>query len=103
MTEDEALALLTVAMGYGPHSVIGQSHARRTLARLHASGAAIYKKKVFKQGRRPTKSTKMTPEIADAIRVAFRANPNMTQHEIAVMFNVNSGRVNEVLNGTGAF
>ena len=39
----------------------------------------------------------MTPELRKAIRTHYEADPEVTQQEIANMFNVNIGRVNEVL------
>jgi hypothetical protein len=39
----------------------------------------------------------MTPELRAAIMEYFEGDPEATQQEIANMFNVNIGRVNEVL------
>lgn len=74
--------------------------AQEMIDKLEAQGFAVYKKKVFKHGRRPTSSVRMTKELALAIREAYRQNPNLTQHEIAEMFNVNHGRVSEALGGS---
>jgi len=53
----------------------------------------------MKNGRRPNASTPMTPQLRRAIRIYFARNPEATQQEIANLFNVNSGRVNEALEG----
>jgi len=71
--------------------------ATKIVAKLEAQGMTIYKKKVSKNGRRPTTSQPMTPAIATAIRAYYSAYPDATQQEIANKFNVNIGRVNEVL------
>lgn len=47
----------------------------------------------------PKSSATMTDELADRIRAYKAANPNATQMMIAIRFNVNSGRVSEVLRG----
>jgi DNA-binding MarR family transcriptional regulator len=71
--------------------------ATKIVAKLEAQGMTIYKKKIFKNGKRPTSSQPMTPAIAKAIRAYYSAYPDATQQEIANKFNVNIGRVNEVL------
>jgi hypothetical protein len=67
------------------------------LRKLEAQGYTIYKKKVFVNGRRPNTSEPMTPALRTAIRNYYEADPDATQQEIANIFNVNIGRVNEVL------
>lgn len=47
----------------------------------------------------PTKSATMTPEMAAEIRAVKKANPSLSQMEIARQFNVNPGRVSEALRG----
>jgi len=49
--------------------------------------------------RAPATSTPMTPELADEIREFAAANPGMSHQEMAVVFNVNLGRVSESLSG----
>lgn len=71
--------------------------ARIVLDRLEAQGMTIYKKKVAKNGRRPPTSVPMTEQLARQVRQYFYTHPDATQQEIANMFNVNIGRVNEVL------
>lgn len=71
--------------------------AQDALQRLEANGLTIYKKKVFKNGKRPVASRAVTPEINEAIRAYFTAYPKATQQHIANVFNVNIGRVNEAL------
>lgn len=67
------------------------------LRRLEEQGYTVYKKKVFKNARRPTSSQPMTPELRTSIRAYYTATPDATQQDIANIFNVNIGRVNEVL------
>ncbi len=45
------------------------------------------------------KSTPMTPELADDIREYRAENPDASQREIAEHFDINPGRVSEVLIG----
>lgn len=71
--------------------------ARRILERLEVQGMAVYKKKVFKNGRRPNSSQSVTRKLAEKIYNYFRQNPDETQQSIANKFNVNIGRVNEVI------
>jgi len=71
--------------------------ARKIITKLEGNGLTIYKKKVHKNVRRPTASQPMTPAIAKAIRAYYNAYPTATQQEIANLFSVNIGRVNEVL------
>ncbi len=51
-------------------------------------------------GRRvPTTSKAMTTERTEAIREYAGAHPERSEHEIAVLFGVNQGRVSEALFG----
>jgi dTDP-glucose pyrophosphorylase len=76
---------------------VGATLARRIPKELERQGLTIYRKKVFKNARRPTSSAPMTSELRTAIRAYYEADPEATQQEIANMFGVNIGRVNEVL------
>lgn len=49
--------------------------------------------------RAPATSTPMTPELADEIREFSEENPGMSQQDVGVVFNVNHGRISEVLKG----
>jgi predicted XRE-type DNA-binding protein len=49
--------------------------------------------------RAPASSTKMTPELYEEIKEYAEANPGMSHQEIAVVFNVNHGRVSEAISG----
>jgi hypothetical protein len=49
--------------------------------------------------RAPATSTPMTAELADEIREFAEANPTMSQQDVGVVFNVNHGRISEVLKG----
>lgn len=73
--------------------------ATRLLIQLEQNGYTVYRKKQFKNGRRPNVSQPLTPKLAKQIRKYFIANPDATQQEIANTFNVNIGRVNEALEG----
>lgn len=73
--------------------------ARKIITKLEAQGLTIYKKKVQKNARRPSASQPMTPQLAKAIRAYFLAYPLATQQEVANVFSVNIGRVNEALEG----
>jgi hypothetical protein len=44
-------------------------------------------------------STPMTPELAEEIREFAEANPGTSHQDIAVVFNVNHGRVSEIISG----
>lgn len=74
-----------------------EAEAVELLTALEAQGCAIYKKKVFKNGRRPNASQPLTEALKHAIRAYFHSHPNATQQEIAHVFNVNNGRVSEAL------
>lgn len=76
---------------------VGATLAHRIPKELERQGLTIYKKKVFKNIRRPNSSQPMTPELRAAIIEYFEGDPEATQQEIANVFNVNIGRVNEVL------
>lgn len=73
--------------------------AKKIISKLEANGMTIYKKKIFKNGKRPISSKPFTPELAAKIRSYYVSHPHMTQQEIANVFHVNSGRVNEALSG----
>ncbi len=49
--------------------------------------------------RAPTRSPKLTPEMAQQIRDYKAANPDAHQQDIAQIFGVNHGRVSEALEG----
>jgi len=66
---------------------------------LEQRGLALYRKKRMRNGRRPNASQPMTPALAAAIRQALQDDPEITQSELASRFNVNIGRVAEVLQG----
>ena len=76
---------------------VGPAEARCILHNLHEMGLTIYKKKVAKNGRRAAVSQPLTPKLALDIRKYFYTHPDATQQEIANVFNVNIGRVNEAL------
>lgn len=71
--------------------------AKKIITNLESNGLTIYKKKIHKNPRRPVASQPMTPNLAEAIKAYYAYNPTATQSQIASVFNVNSGRVNEVL------
>jgi hypothetical protein len=86
-------AAITVLQKLGLELAEGEGLLRK----LEEQGYTIYKKKVFANGRRPNTSQPMTPELRIAIRNYYEAIPDATQQDIANIFNVNIGRVNEVL------
>lgn len=90
--KDEAIKALAKAAG------VSIPAARRIMERLEANGMTVYKKKVAKNERRPASSQTMTEELAQEIILYYAKNPEATQQQIANEFNVNIGRVNEVLN-----
>lgn len=49
--------------------------------------------------RAPVSSVKLTPSVKQRIRDIKIANPRLSEQEIAVMVNVNAGRVSETLTG----
>ncbi|MEG8219726.1 hypothetical protein OSJ57_03705 [Sphingomonas sp. HH69] len=49
--------------------------------------------------RAPTRSPKLTPDMAQKIREYKAENPNAHQQDIAQVFGVNHGRVSEALEG----
>jgi hypothetical protein len=49
--------------------------------------------------RAPAASTKVTPELYEEIREFAEANPTTAHQDIAVIFNVNHGRVSEAIKG----
>ena len=57
----------------------------------------MHRKTAARRGSRD--STKMTPELASAIRAYAAADPKLSQRAIGEHFNVSSGRVSEALNG----
>lgn len=67
--------------------------------KLEAEGFTIYKKKVFRNGRRPSSSAYMTKALRAKIVEFYNANQTVTQSQIAAKFNVNAGRVAEALSG----
>lgn len=90
--KDEAIEALAKAAS------VSIPAARRIMERLEASGMTVYKKKVAKNERRPASSQPMTDELAQEIADYYEQNPETTQQQIANQFNVNIGRVNEILN-----
>jgi hypothetical protein len=73
--------------------------AENTIKQLEAAGFSVYKKKVFKNGRRPSTSKYMTKELKRIAVSMYNANPHLTNHEIAAQLGVNPGRVSEAING----
>jgi hypothetical protein len=52
--------------------------------------------------RAPASSTPVTPELYEEIKEYAEANPGMSHQDIAVVFNVNHGRVSEAIRGKRA-
>jgi hypothetical protein len=73
-------------------------------ARLEELGKEISQLSKMIARRKPTRiakpiSASMTPELIRDIRKYARANPKLSQLQIANHFNVNPGRVSEALRG----
>ena len=64
---------------------------------LHHLAEAAYRRKSVRKA--PVASRKMTPELAEAIRRDFAANPTFTQQRIAERHGVTAGRVSEAVRG----
>lgn len=97
MNEDALEALAVVLFGHARPAAV--ELAKEKVETLELLGFTVYKKKVFKNGRRPATSEPMTEALADNIRAVYRGNPSLSMHQIAAMFNVNHGRVSEAING----
>lgn len=78
---------------------VTESAAKAIIARMEAKGFTVYKKKIARNERRPVHSQRMTAKLAEAIRGYYERNPEATQQQIANVFNINIGRVNEALIG----
>lgn len=76
----------------------GADRASNLLEALEAEGMSIYKKKIIKE-RRPNSSQPMSEKLRAKILADYRADPSITQSALAARYNVNSGRVAEVLGG----
>lgn len=63
---------------------------------LHDLADQMYRKSAKR--RAPTRSPKLTPEMAKDIRDYAAANPNAHHQDIAEKFGVNHGRVSEAIN-----
>lgn len=98
---------------FGPLSTDGSSNLRRKLAEnlrgvqeqlviiLHeAQPKASHTKS---RSKRNAKTNPMTPELAQKILDFGRSHPDWTKKAIADRFNVNSGRVSEILNNTNRY
>jgi hypothetical protein len=46
-----------------------------------------------------TVSETVTPELADEVRGFCAANPDIPEHRVCILFNLNQGRVSEILRG----
>ncbi len=90
---------MTIQPIYALANAIGCNTERATaiMERLHQQGFTVYRKKVSKNRRRPATATPMSESLAAKIRAYYFDNPEVTQQEIANIFAVNIGRVNEAL------
>ena len=60
-----------------------EDRATDLLLKLHKVGYTVYRKKQFKNKRRPNSSQPLTPKLVAEIRDFFAENPDFTQQEIA--------------------
>lgn len=93
---DDALRVFAIA-AFGTDTPAALELAKERLVILENHGFAVYKKKVFMNGRRPNTSPPMTDELKRRIRATYQNNPHLTMHEIAALHGVNHGRVSEAL------
>ena len=73
------------------------NRATAIIAALENEGFTIYRKKVFRNRRRPNSSTPMSDGLRARIIELHSLSPSITQSQIASALNVNAGRVAEVL------
>jgi hypothetical protein len=77
----------------------GCRSAASVLDELEANGFTIYPLRSRSPRRAKNRSAKMTLMLVFRIERYRKRHPEKTQAEIAAHFNVNPGRVSEVLNG----
>lgn len=66
--------------------------------RIEAAIQEMYRD--YSLGRRaPKQSAAVTENVKHSIKTYASTHPNMTQQDIATIFNVNAGRVSEILTG----
>jgi hypothetical protein len=70
----------------------------RVRAAIEEALQLMYREK-HKDQKSPRRSNPMTPERRDAIKAYHDMNPTESTSKIAQVFNVNQGRVSEVLGG----
>jgi hypothetical protein len=92
----EAITAVARAV-FGGDTPAAMLYAEHIIGRIEDEGMAVYKKKVFLNGRRPNSSEPMTHHLQAMIRETYRRDPTLTQQQIATIYNVNSGRVAEAL------
>ena len=49
--------------------------------------------------RAPKRASRVTPAMAIRVKAFCKANPKISQREVGRMFNIDGGRVNEILHG----
>lgn len=82
---------------FGSTSPAAIKLASEHVEKLESVGFTVYKKKVFRHGRRPSTSVPITEAIKSDIKEMYLINPTITQHELATLLYVNPGRVVEAL------
>lgn len=98
MLRSEEVSLLQTALEAAGLDVMAATSLGEALHEaLDKDGYAIYRRRINRNGVRPKRSQRMTDQIRAEIVKAFERNPDMTQSQIASMFNVNPGRVAEAL------
>lgn len=69
--------------------------AEHIVDHLEEQGCAIYRRRKHSRRKREPQSVAMTPQLAGQIRRYWKNHQDMTQSQIAAVFNVNPGRVSE--------
>lgn len=93
LTDADRIRILGDALG-----ALGTAATGETLLEyLHARGVQVANK--YKPGkRRPSTAKRVTPAIRDAVKREHQ-HTQMTMSQIAAKYNINGGRVSEIING----
>jgi hypothetical protein len=95
MTPQETIASFLLTAGLG--GLASDALAGGIVTALDAQGLKVYKKKTFRNARRPAQSQQLTPALAIQIKAEWEADKNITQSALAAKHNVNIARVSEAI------